>query len=52
MHPLIYFVFAGLISLLTVGFIEDRIMPRLNDSSKFKKWWRNHVVSENFGQED
>ena len=52
MHPLVYLVIAGLSSLITVALIEDKLIPRLNDDSKFKKWWRDHVVGENFGQED
>lgn len=46
MHPLVFFVIAGLSSLCAVGIIEDKIIPRLSDKSRFKKWWRNNIISD------
>ena len=52
MHPFVVLVIVGMSLLITVALIEDKLMPRLKDTSKFKKWWRAHVVGENFGYED
>lgn len=52
MHPLVFFVIAGLSSLCAVGIIEDKIIPRLSDKSKFKKWWRDHIISDYPGSDN
>lgn len=52
MHPLIYFVLASLSSLLIVALIEDHLITKLKDTSRFKKWWRSNVIDEDFGSGD
>ena len=46
MHPLVLIVIAALSALLAVATIEDKLMPILKEDSKFKKWWRSHIIAE------
>lgn len=46
MHPLVLVVISGLSLFLVVALIEDKLMPILKEDSKFKKWWRSHIIAE------
>lgn len=35
---------AGLAITFTFFFIEIKLIPKLSEDSKFKKWWRKHMV--------
>jgi hypothetical protein len=41
---------SGIVFFL-MSLIEDYIIPKLSTDSKFRKWWRNHIIgtSEEYG---
>jgi len=43
------------VSFLFFGFIfyfEDNHVQKMDDNSKFKKWWRNNIIAHYTGNED
>jgi hypothetical protein len=42
---------SGILLFLTIALIEDYIIPKLSTDSKFRKWWRRHIIgtSEEYG---
>jgi len=44
-----YLLIFGLISLIVIigmFILEDRLVQKLPNNSKFKRWWRNSVIGE------
>lgn len=52
MHPLVLIVLLGLSTLLLMAIIEDKIIPKLGENSKFKEWWRRNLIGEYEGPDD
>lgn len=42
---------SGAILFVVMSLIEEYVIPKLSTDSKFRKWWRNHIIgtSEEYG---
>jgi hypothetical protein len=37
-------VISGITLFLLMSLIEEYIIPKLSTDSKFRKWWRKHII--------
>ena len=35
---------SGILLFVTIALVEDYIITKLSTESKFRKWWRNHII--------
>lgn len=48
---LIAYIVLSTLTVLTF-LLELKVIPKLGEDSKFKLWWRKHVIGEYNGPED
>ncbi len=46
MKYLLIFAIIALIVIIGVFILEDQLVQKLPNDSKFKRWWRNSVIGE------
>jgi hypothetical protein len=51
MKYLAIFLILGIVLIISTFFIEEVIISKLDDTSKFKKWWRSKVVGVYEGED-
>jgi hypothetical protein len=42
----------GAVLFALIAITEEYIIPKLSTDSRFKKWWRNHIIGNYTGPED
>jgi thiosulfate reductase cytochrome b subunit len=45
-------VLVSLVLFTTLAIIEEYLLPRLKPTSKFRNWWRNHIIGTSEKYED
>lgn len=51
MKHFVFICLVGIVLMYSLFLVEELLIPKLSDSNRFKKWWRNNVIGSYEGND-